>query len=723
LGAADAEELHIQVVYDSAAQTLDYVLFQTDAASATADKGLFRFNVDGTNILDIDDGGLELTGSITVSGTVDGRDIATDGTKLDGIASGAIANIVEDATPQLANDLDGQGNNLDSIGVAFFTEQAAADADVAGQLQIWAKTATPNQLWYTDDAGTDFQVASLAGTETLTNKTINTASNTITVAEADISDLGSYITAVVSDTTPQLGGALDGQGNDLNNLGVVFLTEQAAAEADVAGKGQVWVKTATPNLLMFTDDAGTDFQVTTLTGTETLTNKTLTSPTLTTPALGTPASGVLTNTTGYPGDSSLVTSGALNSGSITSGFGNIDIGASTFDTTGAVNVGALTADVTITIDGSSTATGEIRLAEDTDNGTEYVGFKAPAAITTSLSYELPSADGSDGQFLKTNGAGVTSWATAAGGGDVSKVGTPVDSQIGVWTGDGTIEGAADFTFDGSDLKIHEAVNDGNPTIGLGSSASEQLHIRAIYDSAAQTIDYIEFHSDVASATANKGLFRFSPDGTNVLDIDDGGIDLKSGFALSINGTDVLNATTLGSGVTASSLTSVGTIATGTWEATDVGVGHGGTGSSTAAGARTNLGLVIGTDVQAYDADTLKADTADVLTAAFECSVDDDGTQTTGTYTPSMAAGSAAKKIVNGGAFTLGEPAPSANDTYLNLDILITNNASAGAITTSAFDIVDGDSFTTTNGHDFLCNIRVYDIGGTHWSLLTIKALQ
>lgn len=96
---------------------------------------------------------------------------------------------------------------------------------------------------------------------------------------------------VVEDTTPQLGGALDGQGNDLNNLGVVFLTEQAAAEADVAGKGQFWVKTATPNEAWFTDDAGNDHQFANLdqenqplTGGATVTSK----------DLGTQSSGTLT---------------------------------------------------------------------------------------------------------------------------------------------------------------------------------------------------------------------------------------------------------------------------------------------------------------------------------------------------------------------------------------------------------------------------------------------
>lgn len=43
--------------------------------------------------------------------------------------------------------------------------------------------------------------------------------------------------------------------------GTVTLKEQADADADVASYGQIWVNTATPNELYFTDDAGTDFQL------------------------------------------------------------------------------------------------------------------------------------------------------------------------------------------------------------------------------------------------------------------------------------------------------------------------------------------------------------------------------------------------------------------------------------------------------------------------------
>ena len=51
-------------------------------------------------------------------------------------------------------------------------------------------------------------------------------------------------------------------GQDITNGGVIFLTEQAAAETDVTAKGQIWVDDSAPNRLFFTDDAGTDFDLT-----------------------------------------------------------------------------------------------------------------------------------------------------------------------------------------------------------------------------------------------------------------------------------------------------------------------------------------------------------------------------------------------------------------------------------------------------------------------------
>ena len=79
------------------------------------------------------------------------------------------------------------------------------------------------------------------------------------------------------------------------------------------------------------------------------------------------------------------------------------------------------------------------------------------------------------------------------------------------------------------------------------------------------------------------------------------IEVASGKTFRVNGNNVLSQTTLGSTVVSSSLTSVGTISTGVWSGTDIAIAAGGTGSSTASGARTNLGVAIGSDVQAWDA--------------------------------------------------------------------------------------------------------------------------
>ena len=68
------------------------------------------------------------------------------------------------------------------------------------------------------------------------------------------------------------------------------------------------------------------------------------------------------------------------------------------------------------------------------------------------------------------------------------------------------------------------------------------------------------------------------------------IDLASGKEFKINNTSVLSGSTLGSGVTSSSLTSVGTIATGTWNGTAIGRAYGGTGLTAAP---SNGQLLIG----------------------------------------------------------------------------------------------------------------------------------
>jgi len=76
-------------------------------------------------------------------------------------------------------------------------------------------------------------------------------------------------------------------------------------------------------------------------------------------------------------------------------------------------------------------------------------------------------------------------------------------------------------------------------------------------------------------------------------------NIVAGKSFYIGGSAVLSNTTLASSVVTSSLTSVGTIGTGVWQGTAVGLAYGGTGSTTAGAARTALGLAIGTDVQAF----------------------------------------------------------------------------------------------------------------------------
>ncbi len=64
--------------------------------------------------------------------------------------------------------------------------------------------------------------------------------------------------------------------------------------------------------------------------------------------------------------------------------------------------------------GDATAGASIRLPEDTDNGSNFVALKAPDTIASNLTLTLPSADGTSGQVLQTNGSGVLSFSTISG---------------------------------------------------------------------------------------------------------------------------------------------------------------------------------------------------------------------------------------------------------------------------------------------------------------------
>jgi hypothetical protein len=105
-----------------------------------------------------------------------------------------------------------------------------------------------------------------------------------------------------------------------------------------------------------------------------------------------------------------------------------------------------------------------------------------------------------------------------------------------------------------------------------------------------------------------------------------------------------------------------------------------------------------------------------LTAGYTATAYNAGTKSSGTFTPDPANGNL-QRAVNGGAHTLAPPSVGTGDA-LTMVIQYTNNGSAGAITTSGFNKVDG-SFTTTNGDDFMCYISVVN-GFSHLSIVALQ---
>jgi hypothetical protein len=116
---------------------------------------------------------------------------------------------------------------------------------------------------------------------------------------------------------------------------------------------------------------------------------------------------------------------------------------------------------------------------------------------------------------------------------------------------------------------------------------------------------------------------------------------------------------------------------------------------TSVGAMTLAGNIVVTGRTATNTAVQPIEYAGITTTA-----DDDGTFSSGTYTPTPAGGNM-KRIINTGAFTLAAPTAAGDYTLV---IQITNNTGAGAITLSGFNRNVGSAFTTTVGHDFFVYI-------------------
>ena len=97
-----------------------------------------------------------------------------------------------------------------------------------------------------------------------------------------------------------------------------------------------------------------------------------------------------------------------------------------------------------------------------------------------------------------------------GSGDVTKVGTPADNQVGVWTGDGTIEGDPALTFDTSDNTLYLGANTGSHTIGsqlgvaeMARDANNLLVISAHGASVVPGINAVHSRGTWASPSASQ----------------------------------------------------------------------------------------------------------------------------------------------------------------------------------------------------------------------------
>lgn len=120
------------LVINSTSGGLQFRTNTTESSIKCLQNGAIELYHDNIKKFETASAGVAVTGNITVSGTVDGRDVATDGTKLDGIESNATADQTASEILTLIKTVDGAGSGLDAdtldgVSSASFLRSDAAD--------------------------------------------------------------------------------------------------------------------------------------------------------------------------------------------------------------------------------------------------------------------------------------------------------------------------------------------------------------------------------------------------------------------------------------------------------------------------------------------------------------------------------------------------------------------------------------------------------------------
>lgn len=136
--------------------------FYSDSTAASGDQYYVELNHGSSSAVKFRtaSGGVEVTGNIVVSGNVDGRDVAADGTKLDGISNGAdvTPSWVPSSNPNYltsetfassdAGNFSFSGNTMSTSGSTMTLDPASSGASgtvvVEGSLTVKGTTTTVN---------------------------------------------------------------------------------------------------------------------------------------------------------------------------------------------------------------------------------------------------------------------------------------------------------------------------------------------------------------------------------------------------------------------------------------------------------------------------------------------------------------------------------------------------------------------------------------------------